>query len=381
MSEKKTALYAAHEELGARFTDFGGWSMPVRYASDTAEHHAVRRGAGIFDLSHMGEVEVSGPQAGAFLDFALVGVLSAVSVGRAKYSVIVDSNGRVLDDLITYRLGEDRFLVVPNAGNQEVVVRELTARAEGFDVAVTDQGAETSLIAVQGPRALEMLKATDLDPSDVVENLKYYAAAPGRCAGVDVLIARTGYTGEDGFELYCGNQDAPHLWTALMATAEELSTEEAPVSAAGLAARDSLRLEAGMPLYGHELSTEITPAEAGLGKLVEIALRKKGEAGTDTVGREALTILTESDPERTLVGLEGLGRKPIRADYTVVSGGETVGVVTSGLPSPTLGKPISMALVATAALSRIAHGDVSVRDARGREIEVKQTDLPFYTRG
>ena len=381
MSEKKTALYAAHEELGARFTDFGGWSMPVRYASDTAEHHAVRRGAGIFDLSHMGEVEVSGPQAGAFLDFALVGVLSAVSVGRAKYSVIVDSNGRVLDDLITYRLGEDRFLVVPNAGNQEVVVRELTARAEGFDVAVTDQGAETSLIAVQGPRALEMLKATDLDPSDVVENLKYYAAAPGRCAGVDVLIARTGYTGEDGFELYCGNQDAPHLWTALMATAEELSTEEAPVSAAGLAARDSLRLEAGMPLYGHELSTEITPAEAGLGKLVEIALRKKGEAGTDTVGREALTILTESDPERTLVGLEGLGRKPIRADYTVVSGGETVGVVTSGLPSPTLGKPIAMALVATAALSRIAHGDVSVRDARGREIEVKQTELPFYTRG
>ena len=136
-----------------------------------------------------------------------------------------------------------------------------------------------------------------------------------------------------------------------------------------------------MPLYGHELSTEITPAEAGLGKLVEIALRKKGEAGTDTVGREALTILTESDPERTLVGLEGLGRKPIRADYTVVSGGETVGVVTSGLPSPTLGKPIAMALVATAALSRIAHGDVSVRDARGREIEVKQTELPFYTRG
>jgi len=381
MSEKKTALYAAHEELGARFTDFGGWSMPVRYASDTAEHHAVRRGAGIFDLSHMGEVEVSGPQAGAFLDFALVGVLSAVSVGRAKYSVIVDSEGRVLDDLITYRLGDDRFLVVPNAGNQEVVVRELTARAEGFDVAVTDRGAETSLIAVQGPRALEVLKATDLDPSDVVENLKYYAAAPGRCAGVDVLIARTGYTGEDGFELYCGNQDAPHLWAALLATAQELSTEDAPVSAAGLAARDSLRLEAGMPLYGHELSTEITPAEAGLGKLVKVALRKKGEAGTDTVGREALTTLTESDPQRTLVGMEGMGRKPIRADYTVISGGETVGVVTSGLPSPTLGKPIAMALVATAALSRIAHGDVSVQDARGRAIEVKQTELPFYKRG
>lgn len=136
-----------------------------------------------------------------------------------------------------------------------------------------------------------------------------------------------------------------------------------------------------MPLYGHELSTEISPAEAGLGKLVEIALRKKGEAGTDTVGREALMTLTESDPERTLVGLEGVGRKPIRAGYTVVSGGETVGVVTSGLPSPTLGKPIAMALVATAALSGIAHGDVSVEDARGREIEVRQTELPFYKRG
>ena len=165
MSEKKTALYAAHEELGARFTDFGGWSMPVRYASDTAEHHAVRRGAGIFDLSHMGEVEVSGPQAGAFLDFALVGVLSTVSVGRAKYSVIVDSEARVLDDLITYRLDEDRYLVVPNAGNQEVVVRELVARAEGFDVAVTDQGAGEAERgvglghAVAGGRPLPVLRS------------------------------------------------------------------------------------------------------------------------------------------------------------------------------------------------------------------------------
>lgn len=381
MTEKKTALYGAHEEMGARFTDFGGWSMPVRYASDTAEHHAVRRGAGIFDLSHMGEVEVTGPQAGAFLDFALVGVMSAVSVGRAKYSVIVDEHGRVLDDLITYRLDDERYLVVPNAGNQDVVVRELTARAEGFDVVVTDKGAETSLIAVQGPRALEVLKATDLDPSDVVENLKYYAAAPARCAGVEVLAARTGYTGEDGFELYCDNQDAPALWSALLETAAELTTEEAPVSAAGLAARDSLRLEAGMPLYGHELSTEITPAEAGLGKLVEIALRKKGEAGTDTVGRDALRSLVDATPERTLIGLEGLGRKPIRADYSVVSGGRPVGVVTSGLPSPTLGKPIAMALVATDALEAIGNGDVSVQDARGRDIDVERTEMPFYERG
>ena len=381
MSERRTALHGAHERLGARFTDFGGWSMPVRYASDTAEHHAVRRGAGIFDLSHMGEVEVTGPQAGAFLDHALVGVLSGIGVGRAKYSLIVDEDGRVLDDLITYRLGEERYLVVPNAGNQDTVVEALRQRAEGFDVTVQDRGPETSLIAVQGPRALEVLRATGLDPAEEVAGLKYYACAVARCGGVDVLAARTGYTGEDGFELYCANADAETLWNALLATAEELGTEDAPVQPAGLAARDSLRLEAGMPLYGHELSTEITPVEAGLGKLVEVALRKKDEAGTRTVGHDALTAMLRSTPERTLIGLEGLGRKPIRAGYTVLSGERTIGEVTSGLPSPTLGKPVAMALVATDALDEIAAGTVSVQDARGRGVEVARTAMPFYTRG
>ena len=381
MSERQTALHAAHERLEARFTDFGGWSMPVRYASDTAEHHAVRRGAGIFDLSHMGEVEVTGPQAGAFLDHALVGVLSGIGVGRAKYSVIVDEDGRVLDDLITYRLGEDRYLVVPNAGNQDTVVEALQQRAEGFDVTVRNQGPETSLIAVQGPRALEVLRATGLDPAEEVAGLKYYACAVARCGGADVLAARSGYTGEDGFELYCANADAETLWNALLATAEELGTEDAPVQPAGLAARDSLRLEAGMPLYGHELSTEITPVEAGLGKLVEVALRKKDEAGTRTVGHDALAAMLQNAPERTLIGLEGLGRKPIRAGYTVLAGERTVGEVTSGLPSPTLGKPVAMALVATDALEEIAAGNVSVQDARGRGVEVAQTAMPFYKRG
>ncbi|HBH56523.1 MAG TPA: glycine cleavage system aminomethyltransferase GcvT [Kocuria sp.] len=381
MSERRTALHGAHERLGARFTDFGGWSMPVRYASDTAEHHAVRRGAGIFDLSHMGEVEVTGPQAGAFLDHALVGVLSDIGVGRAKYSLIVDEAGRVLDDLITYRLGEERYLVVPNAGNQDTVVEALRQRAEGFDVTVQDRGPETSLIAVQGPRALEVLRATGLDPAEEVAGLKYYACAVARCGGVDVLAARTGYTGEDGFELYCANADAETLWNALLATAEQLGTEDAPVQPAGLAARDSLRLEAGMPLYGHELSTEITPVEAGLGKLVEVALRKKDEAGTRTVGHDALAAMLRSTPERTLIGLEGLGRKPIRAGYTVLSGERTIGEVTSGLPSPTLGKPVAMALVATDALDEIAAGTVSVQDARGRGVEVARTAMPFYTRG
>lgn len=379
MSEKRTVLHGAHERLGARFTDFGGWAMPVRYDSDTAEHHAVRRGAGIFDLSHMGEIEVTGPQAGAFLDHALVGVLSTLTVGRAKYSLLVDDAARVLDDLITYRLAEDRYLVVPNAGNRPTVARELAERAEGFDVMLDDVTERTALIAVQGPRALEVLTATELDPSDVVGGLKYYACAPARCAGIEVLAARTGYTGEDGFELYCSAEDAPALWDALLETGQRLGTEDAPVRAAGLAARDSLRLEAGMPLYGHELSTEITPVEAGLGKLVEVALRQKAGTGTDTVGREALAELVAGQPARTLIGLEGVGRKPLRAGYTVVIDDETAGEVTSGLPSPTLGKPIALALVRSAALA----GDavLGVQDARGRAIEVHRVPLPFYTRG
>ena len=244
-----------------------------------------------------------------------------------------------------------------------------------------DRGPETSLIAVQGPRALEVLRATGLDPAEEVAGLKYYACAVARCGEVDVLAARTGYTGEDGFELYCANADAETLWNALLATAEQLGTEDAPVQPAGLAARDSLRLEAGMPLYGHELSTEITPVEAGLGKLVEVALRKKHEAGTRTVGHDALAAMLRSTPERTLIGLEGLGRKPIRAGYTVLSGERTIGEVTSGLPSPTLGKPVAMALVATDALDEIAAGTVSVQDARGRGVEVARTAMPFYTRG
>lgn len=379
MSEKHTVLYGAHEELGARFTDFGGWAMPVRYDSDTAEHHAVRRGAGIFDLSHMGEIEVTGAQAGAFLDHALVGVLSSLTVGRAKYSLLVDGAARVLDDLITYRLAEDRYLVVPNAGNLPVVARELAERAAGFDVTVEDVSDRTALIAVQGPRALEVLTATGLDPSDVVGALKYYACAPGRCAGVAVLAARTGYTGEDGFELYCSTEDAPSLWDAVLTTGNRLSTEDAPVRAAGLAARDSLRLEAGMPLYGHEISTAITPLEAGLGKLVEVALRQKAEAGIATVGHEALTELVAGQPARTLIGLEGAGRKPLRAGYTVVFGDEAAGEVTSGLPSPTLGKPIAMALVDAAALA--TDQPLGVQDARGRAIEVRRVPLPFYRRG
>lgn len=377
LTSRYTALYEEHRKLGAAFTDFGGWQMPLRYSSELSEHYAVRHSAGLFDLSHMGEIAVTGPDAARFLDYALVGKLSAVRVGKAKYSLICTPEGGIIDDLISYRLAEDEYLVVPNAGNADTVVAAFQERAAGFDVTVTDESAATSLIAVQGPVAQAILQ--DMVPDEqrqLVADLKYYSAEPATVAGIEVLLARTGYTGEDGFELYVPNAHAVPLWSALLAAGQ--GSELVP---AGLACRDTLRLEAGMPLYGHELSTEITPVEAGLGKLVEIALRKKDEAGTRTVGHDALAAMLQNAPERTLVGLEGLGRKPIRAGYTVLAGERTVGEVTSGLPSPTLGKPVAMALVATDALEEIAAGNVSVQDARGRGVEVAQTAMPFYKRG
>lgn len=383
---RSTPLESVHEALGATFTDFAGWRMPVRYSSDLAEHRAVREQAGIFDLSHMGEIELRGAQAGEALDHALAGKVSVMTVGRAKYSLVLAPDGGVLDDVIVYRLAEDRYVVVANASNAPVVAHELVERSAGFDVTVTDLSTEIALIAVQGPTSADIvtraLVAADsgIGIQDVAD-LGYYRILQGTFEGEELWLARTGYTGEDGFELYCANADAETLWNALLATAEQLGTEDAPVQPAGLAARDSLRLEAGMPLYGHELSTEITPVEAGLGKLVEVALRKKDEAGTRTVGHDALAAMLRSTPERTLIGLEGLGRKPIRAGYTVLSGERTIGEVTSGLPSPTLGKPVAMALVATDALDEIAAGTVSVQDARGRGVEVARTAMPFYTRG
>ncbi len=217
--ERYTALHEQHRQLGAAFTDFGGWQMPLRYGSELNEHHAVRRSAGLFDLSHMGEVWVSGPQAASMLDYALVGNFSAVKPGRAKYSLICNAEGGIIDDLIGYRLADpavfidgadqQRFLVVPNAGNAATVFAELVERASGFDVVVEDASAKTSLIAVQGPRAQQIVQS--LMPSeqhDALAALKYYAAAYYTIAGLDLLVARTGYTGEDGFEIFVGNDDA-----------------------------------------------------------------------------------------------------------------------------------------------------------------------------
>ena len=383
MTEKRTALYDEHAKLGASFTDFGGWQMPLKYSSELAEHHAVRNAAGLFDLSHMGEVWVTGPEAAAFLDYALVGKISAMAVGKAKYSLICTEDGGIIDDLITYRRpaadtagdGTDRFLVVPNAGNAKVVAAALAERAAGFDVTVDDASASTSLIAVQGPKAQELLlRLVPAARHGLVTELKYYAAVEVPFlvggAGQELLLARTGYTGEDGFEIFVANNDAPALWQALAAIAED-----GELTPAGLASRDSLRLEAGMPLYGNELSLQGDPFAAGLGPVV--ALSKEG----DFVGKAALAAKKEagagSSAGRRLVGLKGLGRRAGRAHYPVLKDGKPVGEVTSGQPSPTLGYPIAMAYVDVEFTQAGTALDI---DLRGKAEPFVVVDLPFYKR-
>ncbi|MEV7634517.1 glycine cleavage system aminomethyltransferase GcvT [Microbacterium sp. NPDC089318] len=375
MTEKYTALYGEHQKLGASFTDFGGWQMPLKYSSELAEHHAVRNAAGLFDLSHMGEVWVTGPDAGAFLDYALVGRISAVPVGKAKYTLICDADGGIIDDLITYRRADNTFLVVPNAGNAKVVAAALQERAEAFDATVEDASAATSLIAVQGPKAQELLlRLVPAARHTDVTDLKYYAAVevPVLINGAsrELLLARTGYTGEDGFEIFVANEDAPGLWQALLAIADE-----SELTPAGLASRDSLRLEAGMPLYGNELSLQGDPFAAGLGPVV--VLSKEG----DFVGKTALAARKEAGAGTTsgrrLVGLKGTGRRAGRAHYPVLKDGATVGEVTSGQPSPTLGYPIAMAYVD---VDYSAPGTALDIDLRGKAEPFEVVELPFYKR-
>ncbi|MEU1817610.1 glycine cleavage system aminomethyltransferase GcvT [Streptomyces roseifaciens] len=364
---RRTALDALHRELGATMTDFAGWDMPLRYGSERDEHVAVRTRAGLFDLSHMGEITVTGPQAAALLDFALVGNIGSVAVGRARYTMICREDGGILDDLIVYRLADAEYMVVANASNAQTVLDALTERAAGFDAAVRDDRDAYALLAVQGPASPAILKSlTDAD----LDGLKYYAGLPGTVAGVPALIARTGYTGEDGFELFVAPGDAVKLWQALTEAGAG-----AGLVPCGLSCRDTLRLEAGMPLYGHELTTATTPFDAGLGRVVKF--EKEG----DFVGRAALQAAAEraeAQPPRKLVGLIAEGRRVPRAGFSVVAGGEVVGEVTSGAPSPTLGKPIAIAYVDAAHAAPGTQG-VGV-DIRGSHEAYEVVALPFYKR-
>jgi glycine cleavage system T protein (aminomethyltransferase) len=363
-SPRQTPLHHVHEALGATFTEFAGWRMPLRYSGDTAEHNAVRNAAGLFDLTHMGEIRISGPQAAAALDYALVANASAIKSGRARYTMICNADGGVLDDLIVYRLGEQEFLVVANAANAAVVSAELAERISGFDAEHQDVSDDYALIAVQGPNAVAILAPlTDTALAEV----KYYAGYRSRVAGKDVLLARTGYTGEDGFELFTAPGEAEAIWQALTESGAQHGLQPA-----GLSCRDTLRLEAGMPLYGNELSAELTPFHANLGRVVK--LDKPG----DFVGKAALAAAAEKPTERTLVGLSTEQRRAPRHGYRVLDAdGAEVGVVTSGAPSPTLGHPIGMAYVDR---DHSEPGTQLQVDIRGTNVAVQVVELPFYRR-
>lgn len=359
-----TVLRDRHEALGASFTDFGGWQMPVRYSSDLAEHHAVRQAAGLFDISHMAEFRVSGEDAGAYLDYALAGRLSTMTIGKAKYSLILAEAGGIIDDVIVYRLGETEFLVIANAGNRAPAAAALAARAGGRAVVFSDVSDDYALLAIQGPASEAIMAAVTgvTELATLWAEQKYYAWTDALFAGAPLLIARTGYTGEDGFELMIGAEDAAALWDAVLAAGAPHG-----LVPAGLAARDTLRLEAGMPLYGHELSLDILPAQAGLGRVV--AADKDDFVGKDAAVPEGASVL---------VGLVAEGRRAGRAGYAVVDGeGRTLGEITSGALSPTLGHPIAMAYLDPAFA---AVGTDVFLDVRGTRIPATVTALPFYRR-
>jgi aminomethyltransferase len=358
-----TPLADRHQALGARLVEFGGWLMPVQYSGILEEHRAVRARAGLFDLSHMGELFVEGPEAAASLGYALTTDPASLKVGRARYSMICFPDGGILDDLIVYRLADERYMVVANASNAGAVSDALAERFEGFSVVLDDRSLATALVAIQGPRAAGILAPlTDV----ALDGLRYYAIAEGHVAGVAAQVARTGYTGEDGFEIFVEVAGAGRIWDVLIETGES-----AGVVPVGLGARDTLRLEAGMPLYGSELGPDTTPFEAGLGRVVDL------EKAGDFVGRAALAKAKTDGPRKLLVGLVVRGRGIARHGYDVFAGDRLTGVVTSGTLSPTLGEPIAMAYVAP---SDAEPGTILAVGVRDQRVPAEVVPLPFYKR-
>ncbi len=356
-SMKRTPLYDCHLEAGAKMVDFAGWEMPVQYAGVIEEHRAVRTAAGLFDVSHMGEVRVRGAGAEALLQRLTPNDVAKLVPGRAHYSGLLTERGTYVDDLLVYRLAADDFLVVVNASNAPGDFAWMASRAQG-EAEVTDESERWALLALQGPKALAILT---LLASPDVSGLKYYGFVQGQVDGTPAILSRTGYTGEDGFEIYLAPEEAPKVWRRLV---------EAGAAPAGLGARDTLRLEAAMALYGHEIDETTTPFEAGLGWVVKL---DKGEF----LGRDALAAQKAAGVPRKLVGFEVQGRGIARQGHAVVSDGGAVGTVTSGTWSPTFEKAIGMAYVPP---EMAAPGTPLTLDVRGKPLPAVVVELPFYRR-
>ena len=356
----RTPLYAAHQALGARFVDFGGWEMPVQYTSIIDEHHAVRQRAGLFDVSHMGEIELRGPHALAAAQELTVNDLGRLRDGHAQYSLLCRPSGGVVDDIMVHRVSAERVLLCVNAANTDKDVAWITEHRNGAEV--INRSAEFALLALQGPRATEILSSLTPLP---LGQIPPFAFAEGRVTGRQALVAHTGYTGEDGWEIYCAPPAAGVLWNALLEAGRRFD-----IRPAGLGARDTLRLERALPLYGHELTDETTPLEAGLSWVVRFAK-------PSFIGRDALVQQRAQGLSRRLVGLEMTEPGIPRQGYSIVHAGGGVGTVTSGTKSPTLGKAIGLGYVAS---TLGAVGTQLGVDIRGRVIGARVVQVPFYKR-
>lgn len=358
----RTPLADWHQANGGRMVDFAGWSMPVQYGSIVEEHNATRNAVGLFDVSHMGRLTVQGPAAEAWLDGLVTRRVAGMPIGRVRYSLVCNESGGVLDDVLVTRVTEDRFDVVVNASNRAKLLDWFAGHAmAGADL--TDRTEATAMIAVQGPGAVEMVgRLADAE----VAAIRYYRSGAANVAGAPCVVSRTGYTGEDGFELIGNADQAEGVWKTLI---------DAGAKACGLASRDTLRLEAGMPLYGHELTEALTPLHAGLGFAVDFENKDGSPRGF--VGQSALALAKEDATLAKRVGLKVEGKRPPREEYRVLVEGRPCGVVSSGTHSPTLGQPIAMAYVEP---ELAAEGTPLTIDIRGTETPATVVPLPFYKR-
>jgi aminomethyltransferase len=360
---KHTPLYEQHKALGARFVDFGGWEMPVQYNGIIEEHQAVRTQAGLFDVSHMGEFKVEGKDALAFLQYLVPNDVGRLAVHQALYTQLCLANGSVIDDLLVYKLAEEHYMLVVNAANISKDLNWVQGQATHFaDVTVSDQSDATALLALQGPAALNILQTLT---SVNLAAIRYYHCTADMVDGINCIISRTGYTGEDGFELYCASVDAPKLWHDLLTAGKEHGLRPA-----GLGARDTLRLEAGFCLYGHELDEQTNPLEARLGWTVKL---NKG----DFIGRDSLLQVKAQGPQRLLVGIELLERGVARRGCALCDQERQIGALTSGSHSPTLHKNIGMGYVEAA---QAVTGKQLQVDIRGKRVAAQIVALPFYKR-
>ncbi len=354
---RKTVLHGTHVGLGAKLVEFSGWEMPVQYSSIINEHKSVRERAGLFDVSHMGRYAVRGTDATNFLQHVHTNDIGALKIGQAHYGFLCNTQGGVVDDVIVYRRGDDFYWVVVNAGNREKDWRWLASHQQG-DAQMRDDSQEWALIALQGPHALDILSNfTELD----FDTIPYYHAADTQVAGHDAFVARTGYTGEDGVEISVRSEEAEDVWMKLMG---------AGAVPCGLGARDTLRLEAGMALYGHELTDETNPLEANLKRFIKIEK-------PNFIGRDWLERSLQEGMKRKLVGLQMMERGIARADYPVQTDGITIGKVTSGGPSVTTGRNIALAYVPIEHSKVDTELDVLIRD---KPTKAKVIKTPFYSR-